>query len=93
MATTTEITNIADMLDLSAVYGDFSDDFDTDGVQNAYVEALQEAARVIAPSVTVHFNGMVIAEVTDADAARSINWLGLDNGIDITPILAAHQRA
>ena len=92
MSTTTQITSLGDVLDLTGVFGDFAADYDTEAVTIAYTEALQDAAQQIAPSVTVHRNGMVFAEVPDADAAREIPWTEIAAEIDITPILAAHER-
>jgi hypothetical protein len=89
--TTTQITDISALLDLTAVYGDHADDFDTDAVQDEYVAALQDAAAEFAPSITVHANGMVFADVAETDAAREIDWDELADGIDLSAIMGRHD--
>jgi len=74
MAITTPVTDISEYLDLTAVYGDYAADFDTAAVQADYLAAIQDAAQQIAPSVTVHANGIVFAAIEYADAARDIDW-------------------
>jgi len=92
MTTTTQITDLTDLLDLSDTFGIYADDYDTDAVRDDFIAALQAAAQRIAPSVTVHRNGMVFAAVEDAASAREIAWTTLAEGIDITPMLAAHEK-
>ena len=91
MTTTTQIASIREILDLTAIYNGYEDDYNAAGVLNDYLKALQAAAQAIAPSVTIHLNGLVIASIEDADAAREIDFRELADSIDITPILAAHE--
>ena len=89
MSTTTVVTNIASLLDLSALFGDFAADFDVNAIHSQYVLALQDAARPIVPSVIVCHNGDVIADADEADAAREIDWTELADGIDMGSRLEA----
>jgi hypothetical protein len=86
--TTTQITNIAHLLDLTAYAGDFIADYDMDAVHAEYVAALNESAGA---GITVHANGDVIAEIDRADVARDIDWKALADGIDAAPIFERHD--
>ena len=75
--TTTEITNISDMLDLGDLFGEYAADFDVEAITDNLLKMMRIAAREFAPSVTIARNGLVFADVDDADAARAINWAEL----------------
>lgn len=89
--TTTQIATI-DVTVPAEWYGDFAADFDTEAIDAEYQDALQAAAREIAPSITVHANGMIIADIEDADAARAIDWRALAEQIDVSKIAQRHER-
>jgi|GEM_PF-564703 len=87
--TSTPITNIADLFDLSAYAGDFIGDYDMPAVTRAYISAIGDLAP---DGVLVFANGDVIAELDVADEARHINWKELADSIDVAPIFRAHER-
>lgn len=88
MAVTTQITNIADKLDLTAYAGDFIDDYDMDAVYGDYIAAID---RELPDGITLCANGDVIAEVEVADQAREIDWDAITDGIDVVPIFQEHD--
>lgn len=90
--TTTQVTDISRHLDLTAIYGDFATDFDTDGVQADYLAAFQAAAQDVVSSVTIAANGMVFCDIADTETALHIDWCEIADSIDIDPILDAHER-
>ena len=90
MTTTTHITNIAHLLDLTDYVGDFADDYDMDAARADYVSLLNCGLPV---RITLYANGDVIAETWLADRARDIDWADLANERDIAPIFERHERA
>lgn len=88
--TTTEITNVSQMLDLSDWYGDFAGDFDTEAVRAEYVAALNAAAGA---GVYVTASGIVYAELEDADRACDIDWRELADSIDLDAIAQRHDKS
>ena len=92
MATTTVITNIAHLLDLTGYVGsDFINDYDMDAVHADYVDYLDEQ---LPQGIRLHANGDVIADLALADEARGINWaefLGGDNSAEVIAILKSHD--
>ena len=90
MATTTQITNIAHLLDLTAYAGDFINDYDMDAVHADFLDQLNRDAF---DGITIHANGDVIADVRMAGIARQIDWQSLVDGIDAAPIFESHDRA
>ena len=86
--TTTEIADIGDLLILTDWYGEYAADFDTAATHAAYVDAVQAAAREIAPDVVVTRSGVVYIYVTDPDAevARQIDWKALVESVDVSAI-------
>jgi phage terminase small subunit len=90
MATTTQITNIADKLDLTDYAGDFIGDYDMDAVHAEYVERIN---RYLPSGVSLANNGEVFADIEVADLAREINWdLFLDEEITADDIFERHDR-
>jgi len=89
--TTTQITNIAELLDLTAYAGDYLDDYDMDAVRVDYVAAIND--RILLDGVTVYVNGDVIADVETADDARDIDWKSLADAIDASAIFERHDVA
>lgn len=87
--TTTQITNIAAKLDLTAYAGDFIADYDMDAVHADYVSLLNCD---LPDGITLCANGDVIAEVELADQARDIDWHDLTNELDVAPIFERHDR-
>lgn len=87
--TTTEITNIAHLLELDAYYGDYADDYDTDAIRADYVDALNDLA---GDGVIVTASGLVYADLDYADQARDIDWRELAESIDLDPIAFKHAR-
>lgn len=87
--TTTQITNIADLLDLTDAAGDFLDDFDMDAVHADY---LAEVNLSLPTGIDVLANGGVIADLDRADFAREIDWKELTDNIDVAPIFERHDR-
>lgn len=81
--TTTQITNIASLLDLTDAAGDFLDDFDMDAVHADY---LAEVNLSLPTGIDVLANGDVIADLDRADFAREIDWKELTDNIDTEPI-------
>jgi hypothetical protein len=90
MTTTTQITNIADRLDISAYAGDFVDDYDMDAVHADFVVRLNEN---LPDGVFLANNGDVYAEVGDAaEKASEIDWKEF---VDETPsedLFERHDR-
>jgi hypothetical protein len=91
MTTTTEI-RIPDLTIEPAYFGEFIDDFDVHAIQAEWLAALQDAARLIAPSVTIHNPTYATAAMEDAEAAYQIDWDELRDGIDFDAIAQAHER-
>jgi hypothetical protein len=92
MATTTQITNIAAKLDLTAYAGDFVADFDMDAVHADYVQLLNDdLAAAGYRSVQILTNGDVIAELDEADKARDIDWDDLTNERVVEDIFERHD--
>lgn len=89
MTTTTQITNIAHLLDLTAYAGEFIDDYDMDAVHADYVAAIN--AEILPESVTVYANGDVIADIETADAAREIDWKTVADDVNAAPIFKRHD--
>jgi hypothetical protein len=87
--TTTQITNIAQYLDLTAYAGDFVEDYDMDAVHADYVSLINCD---LPDGITLCRNGDVIAEVELADQAREIDWSDLTNERNVEPIFERHQR-
>jgi hypothetical protein len=86
--TTTHITNIAHMLDLTDYAGDFIDDYDMATVHADYVSMLNCD---LPDGITLHANGDVIAELPLADQARDIDWADLTNERNVQPIFERHD--
>lgn len=84
--TTTQITTVD--LDISALAGEFADEFDWPAIRRAYAEALAAASGV--PTLVIATNGDVYVDVEHADAARAVDWRELDERIDGEAILDAH---
>lgn len=87
--TTTEITSISSLLDLSDVYGEHAADYDTEAVLRDYAAALDDAA---GEGVYVTASGVVYAETDQADRARDIDWKALADDVDLAAILDRHAR-
>lgn len=89
MTTTTQITNIDRLLDLSGYVNDFVDDYDMGAVRRDYVQAIEDD---VPNGITICFNGDVIAELEVAETARDIDWEEITDRIDIDEILERHER-
>jgi hypothetical protein len=89
MITTTPITNIADLLDLTNYAGDFLADYDMDAIRSEYVAAIAAAA---GDGIHVYANGDVIADLDRADNARDLDWRELTERIDVAAIFERHDR-
>ena len=87
--TTTQITNIAHLMDLTDYAGDFFDSYDMDEVHEDWLTEIQ--ARV-PRGVTICNNGDVIAELDVAEEARGIDWGAITEDIDPAPIFERHER-
>lgn len=87
--TTTQITNIAHLLDLTAYAGQFIDDYDMDAVHADYVSLLNCD---LPDGITLYPNGDVIAQVELADQARAIDWDDLTNERNVAAIFEPHDR-
>lgn len=87
--TTTQITNVAHLLDLTAYAGDFVADYDMDAVRRDYVSMLNCE---LPDGITLHASGDVYALVELADYARNIDWADLTNERDLAPIFQRHDR-
>lgn len=87
--TTTQITNIAHLLDLNDYAGDFVEDYDMDAIHEDFLDEIQ--ARV-PRGVTVFRNGDVIADVDVADEARDITWGDITEDIDVAAIFDRHDK-
>jgi len=100
MPTTTEVTNISQLLDLSAALGDYASEYDTDAIVADYVQALlaalDEMGRVHgtagAAGVYVTRSGVVYADVDQAERAREIDWRELAEQVDFAAIAKRHER-
>lgn len=89
MSTTTQITNISHLLDLTDYAGEFIADYDMDAVHADYVELLNCD---LPDGITLYANGDVIADVDLADEARDIDWADLTNRRAVDPIFERHDR-
>lgn len=89
MTTTTQITNIAHLLDLTPYAGDFIDDYDMTAVYADYLAAVNE--EILLDGVQVLFNGDVIATVDTADDARDIDWKAVTDHVNAAPIFERHD--
>jgi hypothetical protein len=88
MTTTTQITNIAHLLDLADYAGDFLADYDMDAIRSDFIDEIQ--ARL--PSgVTLLGNGEVIADIDVDDQARELDWDEILEDIDVAPIFERHD--
>mgnify|MGYP001559894208 CR=1 FL=1 len=87
--TTTQITNITHLLDLTAYAGDFIADYDMDAVHTDYVSMLNCDLPV---GIDLYANGDVIAQVELADQARDIDWKAFVDDRDAAPIFERHDR-
>lgn len=87
--TTTHVTNIAHLLDLTAYAGDFIDDYDMDAVNADYLAAVND--EILLDGVVVCGNGDVIAPVDSADDARSIDWEMVTGHIKVQAIFERHD--
>ena len=90
MTTTTQITNIAHLLDLTDYVNDFADDYDMDAVHRDYVQAVEDS---VFDGITICLNGDVIAELRMAGIARDIDWGDIVEGVDIDSILQRHDKS
>ena len=86
MATTTQITNIADKLDIDSYAGEFAGDMKA--VYEDYVTRLNEA---LPRGVTLARNGDVYAIVDLADEARDIDWDELIGSHDPADLFERHD--
>lgn len=92
MTTTTQITNIAHLLDLGAYVGEFADDYDMDAVRKDYVTMLNDELATTGDSgIVILDNGDVIAELDMADRARDIDWADFTNERNVGPIFDKHE--
>ena len=89
MATTTQITNIAHLLDLTDYAGDFVDDYDMDAVHADYLAAINDEMPL--DGVTVCANGDVIADLDAADDARELDWKAVADHVGAQPIFERHD--
>ena len=89
MPTTTQITNIADKLDLTAYAGDFIDDYDMAAVHADYVDRLSDDLPV---GIDLLRNGDVIATLAKADEARDFDWDEFIGAHDPADIFERHDR-
>ena len=93
--TSTQLTDISNILHIDDVYDDYADDYDGDAIQGVYVNALQASARDASGSnsITVHANGMVFIDIDDvyADQARDLDWRALVDGIDLWSVIEANE--
>ena len=90
MPTTTQITNIAEKLDLTAYAGDFVGDYDMVAVHTEYVERINQW---LPAGITVANNGDVFAELEMVDRAREFAWdCFLDEEITAEDIFERHDR-
>jgi len=87
MATTTQITSIGHLLDLTPLAGDFADEHDMATANAAFAAAVDAAAP---EGITVLANGDVIATLAAADEARDVDWKALTDSIDGEAILERH---
>lgn len=86
---TTQITNIAELLDFDAYLGEFGAAFDRDAILRDLIAALEEGCGV---PVTIARNGDVFADVgEDADAASDIDWAQVQEGVDFAGIVERHH--
>lgn len=91
MTTTTPITNIGHLLDLTGYAGDFEADYDMGAVHADYLTAIND---ITAPGITIHASGEVFAEVGEpAHIARNADWHALLSQIDVAPIFERHDLA
>jgi hypothetical protein len=92
MTTTTQITNIANKLDLTDYVGEFIDDYDMDAVHEAWADYLDAQ---LPDGITLCRNGDVIAELDLADQARDMDWDAFVNEqsyAELIRILTRHDR-
>jgi len=99
--TTTQLGNIADLLDLNDYVGEFVDHYDMDAVHADYAAAVQD---LLPDGVTLLGNGDVLAECdmrgnslvdwssVPQDYTRAIDWETLTERIDLDAILERHDR-
>jgi hypothetical protein len=85
------VTDISQYLDLTGIYGDYADNYDTDAIRTDYINAVEACARRIIPDLTVTENGQIVVNVEDIETAHAIDWRELVYSIDITPFLEAHD--
>lgn len=88
MTTTTQITNIAQQLDLTDYAGEFVDDYDMDAVHADYVSMLDCD---LPDGITLCANGDVIADIDLADQARNIDWSDLTSRRPVQEIFDRHD--
>jgi len=91
MTTTAGITEIIHLTDLTPLTGAFAADYDLPAARAAYVEAIEAAAQLLVPSLTIHGNGVVYAAYEDREAAGQIDWSEVIEVIDAAAILGAHE--
>lgn len=89
MATTTQITNIAHLLDLTDYAGEFIGDYDMDAVHRDYVELLNCD---LPDGIDLLANGDVIADLSLADQARDIDWVDFTNERNVESIFDRHDK-
>jgi hypothetical protein len=91
--TTTQITNIGHLLDLTAYAGEFVGDYDMDAVHADYVTMLNDELATTGDSgIVICNNGDVVAELDMADRAREIDWRDFTNERNVVPIFERHDR-
>lgn len=89
MPTTTQVMNIAHLLDLTDYVNEFADDYDMEAVHRDYVRAVENS---VFDGITVCLNGDVIAELRMVGIARAIDWEAIVDGVDIDAILQRHDK-
>jgi hypothetical protein len=89
LTTTTQITNIAHLLDLTDYAGDFLADYDMDAVHEEYLDKINEG---LEHGIVVLRNGDVIADVDLADEAREIDWKESLDGLSVDDIFERNTR-
>lgn len=86
--TTTQITNIAHLLDLDDYAGDYIDDYDMDAVRSDFVDQLNWD---VIDDITILANGDVVAHIDAADDARAFDWKAFVDSHDPAPHFERHD--
>lgn len=96
MTTTRQVTTIPTPLVSAAWYGDFADDFDTEAIETDVRNALENAAAEHFPGghepyIAANGDVYVFDIPSHVEAARTLDWRGLLDEIDVASIAARHE--